>query len=136
MAQTLERVPAEHRDSWRAHRVGGGEALASIGRRFGATPASIVSANKLASAEPMEGDLLLIPVVARPEAAPRSTSGSRTATRAAHSPVSRAAAGRRPATRPKAVANRAAVSGPAKGPSPAAMPMGKPAVIVARAESR
>jgi membrane-bound lytic murein transglycosylase D len=135
LAETLERIPVEHRDSWRAHRVGSGEALASIGKRFGAAPAAIAAASKLASAEPTEGDLLLIPAVQRQGTA-RSDSASRTATRATHGPASRAAAAHRPATRSKTVATRTKAGGAGKAPAASASPARKPAVIVAHVESR
>ena len=65
----LQLIPAEHRDSWRMHRVGPGETLADIGRRFGAGPTAIVNANRLQAAEAVEGDLLMIPAVIRSEPA-------------------------------------------------------------------
>ena len=43
----LELIPAEHRDAWRVHRVGAGETLADIGKRYGVAPSSIVAANNL-----------------------------------------------------------------------------------------
>jgi membrane-bound lytic murein transglycosylase D len=65
---TLETIPAEHRDSWRMHRVAPGETLAAIGKRYGTSPSAITAANKLASAEATEGDRLLIPAAARLDA--------------------------------------------------------------------
>ena len=139
LTQALERVPAEHRDSWRAHRVGGGEVLASIGKRFGAGPAAIAEVNQLASAEPREGDLLLIPVVQR-AAATRSGSGSRTASHAAsrttHAASSRTAAGHRSATRSKSVAARTKSGDAEKASTTAVRRTRRTAVIVAHAESR
>jgi len=139
LTQALERVPAEHRDSWRAHRVGGGEVLASIGKRFGAGPAAIAEVNQLASAEPREGDLLLIPVVQR-AAATRSVSGSRTASHAAsrttHAASSRTAAGHRSATRSKSVAARTKSGDAEKASTTAVRRTRRTAVIVAHAESR
>lgn len=135
MEEALERVPAEHRDSWRAHRVGGGEALASIGKRFGAAPAAIAAANQLASAEPREGDLLLIPIAQRPPTG-RSGFGSRTASRKAHTPASRVTAGRRSATRSKTVATRTKAGGAEKAPATAVRRTRRSTAIVARAESR
>ncbi len=61
----LQLIPREHRDSWRLHRVAIGETLASIGRRYGATPTSIVEANHLREAVATEGESLLIPAVER-----------------------------------------------------------------------
>jgi membrane-bound lytic murein transglycosylase D len=54
----LDSIPAEHRDSWRLHRVGAGETVAAIAKRYGTGPNAIVSANNLASSEAMEGDQL------------------------------------------------------------------------------
>ena len=69
----LDAVPAEKRNAWRVHRVGGGETLTSIGQRFGASEANIVAANRLESRAVAEGDRLLIPALPRVEAAPRRT---------------------------------------------------------------
>ena len=80
----LEMVPADHRDSWRMHQVGIGETVATIARRYGATPAGILAANKLPSGEAMEGDRLMIPVTMRAEAPARparAAASSRTAPR-------------------------------------------------------
>jgi len=52
-------------DAWRMHRVGAGETLASIGKRYGVTPAAIASANRLEAAQTVEGDRLLIPSLQR-----------------------------------------------------------------------
>jgi membrane-bound lytic murein transglycosylase D len=80
ISAALERIPSEHRDSWRAHRVGGGETVAEIARRFGATPAAILAVNRLSSAESAEGDVLVIPVSLRPRTVtPAVRPGSRTA---------------------------------------------------------
>jgi membrane-bound lytic murein transglycosylase D len=77
LVAALQLVPSEHRDSWRMHRVGAGETLAMIGKRYGATAGSILAANNLRSAEPVEGDRLLIPAVMRAEPpAHKATSAS------------------------------------------------------------
>ena len=78
----LQLIPPEHRDSWRMHRVATGETLATIGKRYGATPGSIVAANHLQSAEAVEGDRLLIPAVMRAPA-PAARGASRAPRRAA-----------------------------------------------------
>jgi membrane-bound lytic murein transglycosylase D len=82
LVAALQLVPAEHRNSWRMHRVSAGETLAMIGKRYGATPGSILAANNLRSAEPVEGDRLLIPAGMRAEPPVRSR-GSRLRTAAA-----------------------------------------------------
>ncbi len=65
LVASLQLIPANHLDAWRMHRVGAGETLATIGKRYGVTPASIVSVNRLESAQAVEGDRLLIPAVAQ-----------------------------------------------------------------------
>jgi membrane-bound lytic murein transglycosylase D len=64
----LQLIPANRLDAWRMHHVAAGDTLASIGKRYNVTAASIVAANHLESAEAVEGDRLLIPAAARPEA--------------------------------------------------------------------
>ncbi len=70
LVAALQMIPAERRASWRMHRVGIGETLASIGKRYGISSASIVAANSLEADEALEGDRLLIPAALRPEPAP------------------------------------------------------------------
>jgi membrane-bound lytic murein transglycosylase D len=74
----LQLIPAEHRNSWRVHRVGSGETLVAIGKRYAALPGSIVAASHLSSAQAAEGDLLLIPAALRVEAPVRRTTVART----------------------------------------------------------
>jgi membrane-bound lytic murein transglycosylase D len=66
----LQLIPANRLDAWRMHRVAPGDTLATIGKRYGVTPASIVSANHLEAAEAVEGDRLMIPAAVRAEVAP------------------------------------------------------------------
>jgi membrane-bound lytic murein transglycosylase D len=68
LVAAMQLIPANHLDAWRMHRVGAGETLASIGKRYGVIPASIVSVNRLESAQAVEGDRLLIPSVQRVQA--------------------------------------------------------------------
>ena len=65
LVAALQVIPSQHLDSWRMHRVGPEETLAAIGKRYGVTPANIVSVNRLESAQAVEGDRLLIPSVQR-----------------------------------------------------------------------
>ena len=65
LVAALQAIPSNHLDSWRMHRVGPDETLATIGKRYAVTPANIVSANRLESAQAVEGDRLLIPSVQR-----------------------------------------------------------------------
>jgi len=67
LTAVLQLVPAANRLAWRMHRVGPGDTLASIGKRYGVTAAGIVAANNLAAAEAAEGDRLLIPAALRPD---------------------------------------------------------------------
>jgi len=117
----LELVPAEHRDSWRMHQVGAGETVATIARRYGATPASILAANKLPSGETEDGDRLLIPVTMRAETPARA--------------ATRAAVSRTPARRPSTAHNSTAARNTAK-PATAANRQRKTPVIVARTTPR
>jgi hypothetical protein len=74
----LQIIPADHRDAWRMHRVGAGETLAAIGKRYATLPGGIVAANHLPSAQAAEGDLLLIPAALRAEAPAGRAVGART----------------------------------------------------------
>jgi len=77
----LQLVPAEHRDAWRLHRVGTGESLAEIGKRYGLSPAAITTANHLGGRDAAEGDRLLIPAMARPQVPARKTTSATAARR-------------------------------------------------------
>ncbi|HJZ96131.1 MAG TPA: transglycosylase SLT domain-containing protein, partial [Candidatus Solibacter sp.] len=66
----MQLIPANRLDAWRMVRVGSGDTLASVGKRFGVTASAIVAANHMDSNEAMEGDRLLIPTPARADAAP------------------------------------------------------------------
>jgi membrane-bound lytic murein transglycosylase D len=111
LTATLRNVPEESRKSWRLHRVASGETLGSIGKRYGATPASIASANRLETADAAEGDLLLIPAALRAEPAPKATRTSRGKTPVRRTTAVRAAKSKAPAQKP---ASRAAAPAPAK----------------------
>ncbi|MGP8244002.1 MAG: transglycosylase SLT domain-containing protein [Bryobacteraceae bacterium] len=67
LSAAIELVPAEHRTSWRMHKVQAGETLATIGRRFGIAASGLASANHFASGEAADGDWVLIPAAARPQ---------------------------------------------------------------------
>jgi len=70
----LEEVPAEHRATWRIHRVATDETLAEIAKRYGTAVASIAAANRLPLDHPDAGDTLIIPVsYAVPRTAGHST---------------------------------------------------------------
>jgi len=99
LSSGLELVPVERRDAWRMHRVDAGETLASIGRRFGVTPAGIMAANNLTAPDAPEGDRLLIPAATRPEAPARRLTAS-TAAHRPGAPQHRTASAAAPAARP------------------------------------
>jgi membrane-bound lytic murein transglycosylase D len=56
LVAALQLIPANHLDDWRMHRVGAGETLATIGKRYGVIPANIVSVNRLDSLQAVEGE--------------------------------------------------------------------------------
>ena len=114
----LQLVPAEHRNSWRAHRVGAGETLAGIGKRYAALPGSIVAANHLSAAQAAEGDLLLIPAALRVEAPVRRTTAAPTSTHR------------------RAPVHHTAVKASVAKPAPAAQPAHKSPLILTRTASR
>ncbi|MGA2117511.1 MAG: transglycosylase SLT domain-containing protein [Bryobacteraceae bacterium] len=116
LAAAIERVPAEHRISWRLHKVQTGETLAAIGKRFGMTTEGLVSANHFAAAEAAEGDWVVIPAAARPQPAAHRTY----------------VAARRGTVRPAPHAT----SHPASHPATVAKPAAKKPVIVAHASAR
>jgi membrane-bound lytic murein transglycosylase D len=132
----LQLIPGDHRDAWRMHRVGAGETLASIGKRYGTASDSIVAANKLASSEAQEGDRLLIPAALRPEApvrraASRASARKATVRRASARPASKTASSRTKAAsakRVKATGSKTAVS--------AARTTRKPSAVLQRAAAR
>ena len=82
----LEAIPADHRDSWRMHRLGIGETVADVGKRFGIATTALVAANNLQSREPSEGDRLIIPAALRPEPVPARRPVKGAAASAAHRP--------------------------------------------------
>jgi membrane-bound lytic murein transglycosylase D len=103
----LDSIPADRRQAWRMHRVETGETLAVIARRYGATPASIVSANHmLPTDQPTPGDRLIIPAAFHEPPAPRAAvrKSSRTRPHAASPAASKvASASKAAATKPLAV---------------------------------
>jgi membrane-bound lytic murein transglycosylase D len=100
----LQTIPAEHRDTWRAHRVDWGETLASISKRYNVPAEKILAANKL-SGEAVEGDRLLIPAPARLE-----TPAKRTVARASSAPPNRTPAAAQRARQARPAGSAPAVS--------------------------
>jgi membrane-bound lytic murein transglycosylase D len=126
----LQLIPAEHRNSWRVHRVGAGETLVAIGKRYAALPSSIVAASGLASAQAAEGDLLLIPAALRVEAPVRRTTIARTTI--ARTTVARTAAHRRTPT----PVHRISAKTPVAKPTGPAQPVHKSPPVLTRTASR
>jgi len=65
VAAGLEAVPETRRASWRVHRVGQGETLASIAKQYNTPVSSIASANSSSTAD--IGDVLVIPAAMQTE---------------------------------------------------------------------
>ena len=140
LSSGLEMIPTEHRDSWRMHRVESGETLASIGKRFGLTPATIMATNNLKSPEAPEGDLLLIPTGIRAEVSARrpavTTASHRTGSqrRTGGSSVSAAKSGTsaasRPPARPVAAASKPETKPVASNSRPSGASAATPGVIL------
>ncbi len=97
LGPALQLVPEERRNEWRVHRVASGESLASISQRFSVPASKILAANKLASAEPAEGDLLAIPAVPKPAAPATAKRASAKTTAAKSAPAAAAAKSATPA---------------------------------------
>lgn len=84
LTAALDLIPAERRASWRSHRVGEGESLASIAKSFNVSASQIASVNELKD-DPAPGDRLLIPAVYHELASP--VHKARTSTRSVRSTV-------------------------------------------------
>jgi membrane-bound lytic murein transglycosylase D len=80
MAEVLDTIPADRRCCWRVHRVGEGETLAAIARRYKVTEKSIASVNHDMGHTLESGSLLVIPAAPQPEER-RRPPGKRTAGR-------------------------------------------------------
>ena len=102
----LETIPPEHRDAWRMHRLGTGETLAEVGKRYGIAVNSLVAVNNLQSPEASEGDRLILPAALRAEPAAKRV-------------VTRTARRRTSASAAKAQSSRATSQAPAAKSTPA-----------------
>ena len=114
----LELIPADRRDAWRMHRLGTGETLAAVGKRYGITLNSLVSVNNLRSPEASEGDRLIIPAPVRvePVAKRPSTAAAIRRTRAtgkSKAPPVKAKTNSKP--KPKAVSKSSLIIASTKG---------------------
>ncbi|HUA57570.1 MAG TPA: transglycosylase SLT domain-containing protein [Verrucomicrobiae bacterium] len=130
----LEMVPPEHRNAWRMHTLEAGETLASVGKRFGVTPAAIIAANNLKAADAPLGDRLLIPAAPHVDAPARKPSTTYTAAhRTPATTVQRrtvnAVAARPPAAKPATSRPAAVSTKPAPKPA-SAVSAAAPAVIL------
>jgi len=96
LAALLEGIPAERRQSVRAHKVSQGETLASIARRYKVPETSLVAVNSNLDDGLQAGDLLLVPVPNRAERKVSPTSRARAAARASSRTASRPALSRKP----------------------------------------
>src|SRR5258708_29364521 len=61
LVAAFQRIPANHLDAWRMHRVNAGETLAAIGKRYNVQPSNIVAGNHLDSQHAHERGRPLIP---------------------------------------------------------------------------
>jgi membrane-bound lytic murein transglycosylase D len=114
----LALIPAEHRATWRMHKVGPDDTLTDIGKRYGVTPASIMAANRLTNPRTEEGDRLMIPAPARPEptvhaavrkpAVHRAGTPATTTTRTQRPAAAKATAAVKPAHKPATIVASAA----------------------------
>jgi LysM repeat protein len=118
----LEMIPPEHRDSWRMHRLGTGETVADVGKRYGIAVNSLVAANNLQSREASEGDRLIIPAVFRADPV------------VAKRPVKQAPTARR--TTASTTKAKAPAAQPKTGTKPKPKPVSKPAAIVAQTKKQ
>jgi len=75
----LALVPEDKRRSWRAHQVRDGDTLATIAKLYRTSVKSIMAANDLRDEELWEGDLVMIPLSAKPAPARSRTRDSKLA---------------------------------------------------------
>jgi membrane-bound lytic murein transglycosylase D len=57
----LDSIPASRRASWRMHRVGAGETVATIAKQYRISASSIADANSRSMDDVSEGDVLIVP---------------------------------------------------------------------------
>jgi hypothetical protein len=104
LVAALETVPPDRRASWRMHKVESGETLATIGKRYGASPSVIAAANRIESEAPETGDRLVIPQAAVLERPMRKAAVRRSSAMAARKRTTKKSTVHAAATpRPKAV---------------------------------
>jgi membrane-bound lytic murein transglycosylase D len=86
---TLQTIPAARRASWRVHRVGEGDTIETIARRYRMPVSAITAANDALDTE--VGDVLVIPTASQLE---RSAASRKTTAKAKRAPSSKASKGR------------------------------------------
>jgi membrane-bound lytic murein transglycosylase D len=118
----LALIPAEHRDAWRMHRLGTGETLTAVGKRYGIALNNLVAVNNLQAPEASEGDRLIIPAAMRAEPAPKRAAAHTTLRRTSAS----TAKAKTPATTPTSRSKPKSKSSP--------KPVSKTPVIIARSQ--
>jgi membrane-bound lytic murein transglycosylase D len=95
----LKAVPANRRDTWRVHRLEGGETFATLAKRYGAAPSAVSLANH--DELPEAGSWIAIPAAYPGDRTPARAAGEsakrkpapRTASRRTKTPVRRSATG-------------------------------------------
>ncbi len=106
----LDAVPDAKRLSWRLHRVGPGDNLTLIARRFGTAPASILAANPALDTtwfeRPREGEFVLIPTAPKPEPVHKTVRAAKARGKQASRGASLVARGKgKPALSPKSASH-------------------------------
>ncbi|HUS07257.1 MAG TPA: transglycosylase SLT domain-containing protein, partial [Bryobacteraceae bacterium] len=102
----MESIPEQRRASWRVHRMGQGDTIASIARRYNMPVSTLTAANTSSSLE--TGNMLVIPAAAQQEPRQRAAVRSKTNKKTifakvkttAKPPLKRTVAARRPASKP------------------------------------
>jgi membrane-bound lytic murein transglycosylase D len=96
LVAALDTIPADRRASWRMHKVESGETLATIGKRYGASPSVIAAANRMASETPEAGDRLAIPQAAAPPSPARKPAARRSTVATAHKTTAQKGSSKKP----------------------------------------
>lgn len=135
LVSALERVPAERRASWRAHRMEDGETLTALAARYHTTTNSLQTANQLETEEVASGSLVVIPAVAQP--IPVAKPAARPASRATYTARRTGARSATPSSRSASTQTSRRPAQPAAKTSTASkQQFRKPSTTVARSSSR
>ena len=111
LAVLVEGIPAHRRQAVRAHRVGEGDTLSSIARRYRVTEASLAALNAHLGDGLETGDIVLVPARASTEQKASARVRARTAASSRNRSAARASASAR--TAPQSAAVRTASANPA-----------------------